>query len=279
MPHREAAWALLAERLDQAAWLCQESRRAVHRESPAARARSQAPAGIATATRRAPSRRPPAGPAGRCRGPVPRARAISDAALARAADHCRTGAAASDRPMTRLVSGSPPFLAYAAVTAAGDRRAGAISCPGWSTACCGRWPRSSPNPNGARPGRSRPGPLRAKRMPDPGQTAVCSAGAAGCGADVRQSRQPAEQAAAPAVGDTTSPGDSLWQAARSATRLRTSLGQAGDCPPELAEATAALQALACAWPRPRRRGGRRRLRQHQDGLPAAIQAAATGPTW
>ena len=69
-----------------------------------------------------------------------------------------------------------------------------------------------------------------------------------------------------------------WQAAQSATRLRTSLGLAGDCPPGLAEATAALQALACDLvPAPEARRRQSRLRDLQDGLPATVQAARNGP--
>ena len=63
-------------------------------------------------------------------------------------------------------------------------------------------------------------------------------------------------------------GDPLWQVTQSATRLRTSLGLAGDCPPGLAEATAALQALACDLvPAPEARRRRSRLWHLQDGLP------------
>jgi CDGSH-type Zn-finger protein/truncated hemoglobin YjbI len=68
----------------------------------------------------------------------------------------------------------------------------------------------------------------------------------------------------------------VWGAAQAATRIRA--GQAGTAAPELAEATAVLQSLACelatAQERARRRGELWRL---QGGLPMGIQTARNGP--
>src|SRR5207248_1861036 len=68
------------------------------------------------------------------------------------------------------------------------------------------------------------------------------------GAGENRAAAPVGDQPRPRVGeDRTAPlaGDLVWRTAQSATRLRASLGRAGQCPPELAEATAALQALAC----------------------------------
>ena len=75
MPHREAAWTLLTERLDEAAWLCGEIQ-----AGPGTRIAGPARTGGRRAhrdrrhARRAPARRSPAGPAGRRRGPGRQAR-------------------------------------------------------------------------------------------------------------------------------------------------------------------------------------------------------------
>src|SRR5262249_29864674 len=72
--------------------------------------------------------------------------------------------------------------------------------------------------------------------------------------------------------------DGVWERTRTATELRARLGKAGDCPPELAEATAALQGLAGRLVPPGQAEARRAdLWQLQAGLPATIQAAHDGP--
>jgi CDGSH-type Zn-finger protein len=75
--------------------------------------------------------------------------------------------------------------------------------------------------------------------------------------------------------------DPLWQAAQAATEIRATLGRAGTCPPGLTEATAALQRLALAQvtaaPATEAADRITRLRQLQDGLPAAVQVADNGP--
>ncbi len=70
----------------------------------------------------------------------------------------------------------------------------------------------------------------------------------------------------------------IMDVASAATELRARLGRAGSCPPELAEATAALQHLACALVPPAEAERRRQqFWELQSGLPAAIQAASNGP--
>jgi CDGSH-type Zn-finger protein/truncated hemoglobin YjbI/ferredoxin len=84
--------------------------------------------------------------------------------------------------------------------------------------------------------------------------------------------------AAAAGGSRRSGGDLVWDAAKAATRLRVRAGQAGLSAPELAEATAVLQDLACQLaPAPERAGRRAELWRLQDGLAAGIQAARNGP--
>jgi CDGSH-type Zn-finger protein/truncated hemoglobin YjbI len=73
----------------------------------------------------------------------------------------------------------------------------------------------------------------------------------------------------------------VWAAAQSATRALTRLATAGTAPPglaELAEATAALQGLACQPADPARQQARlAALWDLQRGLPARIQTARNGP--
>jgi CDGSH-type Zn-finger protein len=90
------------------------------------------------------------------------------------------------------------------------------------------------------------------------------------------------RAEAPADAGPPQPGiaaaDRVWGLAKTATELRARLGKSGDCPPELAEATAALQHLACLLVRPGEAGSRRtELWRLQAGLPAQVQAAHDGP--
>jgi CDGSH-type Zn-finger protein/truncated hemoglobin YjbI len=72
--------------------------------------------------------------------------------------------------------------------------------------------------------------------------------------------------------------DRIWALARLATALRTRLGQAGTCPAGLAEATAALQDLACRLAAPAEAQTRRdELWKLQAGLASGIQAERDGP--
>jgi CDGSH-type Zn-finger protein/truncated hemoglobin YjbI len=76
----------------------------------------------------------------------------------------------------------------------------------------------------------------------------------------------------------TAPAGLMWEAAKAATVLRARLGRAGTCPPELAEATAGLQDLACRLVQPDEAAARRdQLWELQSGLPATIQAERNGP--
>jgi CDGSH-type Zn-finger protein/truncated hemoglobin YjbI len=101
-----------------------------------------------------------------------------------------------------------------------------------------------------------------------------AAGLAGL-ADLTDAASRAAQDGAPAG---QSPGDLAWQAAKAATELRVRVGRAGTRAPELAEATAALQSLACELGSAKDRAERRtELWRLQGDLPAGIQTARNGP--
>jgi len=70
----------------------------------------------------------------------------------------------------------------------------------------------------------------------------------------------------------------VWQAANAATVLRAGLGRAGGCPPQLAEAVAALQDLAVRLAPPGQAASHRdQLWQLQSGLPTVVRAERNGP--
>jgi CDGSH-type Zn-finger protein len=72
--------------------------------------------------------------------------------------------------------------------------------------------------------------------------------------------------------------ESVWTAAKAATRLRVRLGRAGQCPSGVTEATAALQDLAGRLESPAQAAAQlSELWRLQRGLPASIQAAHNGP--
>jgi CDGSH-type Zn-finger protein/truncated hemoglobin YjbI/ferredoxin len=287
MPHREAAWTLLAERLDEAAWLCREIQ-----AGPGARIAGQlapvsdALTGIAaTLAVHLPADHPQAQQAAAALQTLPPEEL--DAALARARDQAgAVGGATGD--LAALFQ-----TAYSAVTAAAPRPPRADFVPRMVDSVLRPLSEAIRRlPNGSEPAASAPpAPGAGERGSgaDPGsQSAVKQRGQSVAAPAFGESRQPAEQAAAPATsaeqpaapgaGNTTSITDRLWQAAQSATRLRTSLGLAGHCPPGLTEATAALQALACDLVDPPEAAQRRaRLRALQDRLPATIRAARNGP--
>ncbi|HLX48039.1 MAG TPA: ferritin-like domain-containing protein [Streptosporangiaceae bacterium] len=238
MPHREAAWKLLAERLGQAALLCAE----IQAGCGAGIAGQLAPVGDAlTAMAATLAEHLPAGsPQAR------RALAAADrdpekitAALARAHELANSVAELS-RPQSHPTAATGGIAAlfqavYALAPAAGDllpRLAGSVLRP---LADC--LTRGIPYGGG----------------------------------------QPGSSYAGPGATDTQDT-DALWQAARTATGLRATLATEGDCPPELIEATAALQALALDTVSASEAARRlAELRQLAGGLPPAIQVATDGP--
>ncbi len=255
MPHQHAAWALLAERLDEAAWLCE-----------------------AIGSGRGPAL---AGPL----APVLAAMREISRALAAHLPASSAHAALAQAPVPLGAENLGALLSQA------TELAGSVG------------PRPATDPSRA-----------LRELFDAGYSIVTAA-AAGQGCDAaHQSRivprltasvlrpladalgrasVPESPGAAPGRGtasgqDGTPPGappqptvaaaDRVWELTRTATELRARLGAAGDCPPELAEATAALQDLACQLVRPGQADSRRaELWQLQAGLPARIQAAHNGP--
>jgi CDGSH-type Zn-finger protein len=83
----------------------------------------------------------------------------------------------------------------------------------------------------------------------------------------------------PADSGTSAVSDLLWQLSLHATRLRVRRHEAGGAPPELAEAVAALQDVACALAPAADAAAARaaQLRELQASLPAGIQTAPNGP--
>ncbi len=212
MPHRQAAWALLAERLDEAAWLCSElcaGRGAAlsAQLEPVLAALREIAAALAA---HLPASSPQAAIA--ARAPVP-----GEAAIGELSSRCMeilNAAARATSPEERTRACGELAVAVHAAAAPGSR------------------------------------PSRGK---------------------------PADAAGEPG-GGSGSARERLWEAVLTATRLRADLGRAGDCPPELAEATAALQDLTLRLARPPERDARlAEFWKLQAGLPAGIQAARNGP--
>ena len=255
MPHQHAAWALLAERLDEAAWLCE----AIGSGRGLALAGSLAP--VLTAMRevsRALAAHLPASSAhaALAQAPVPLGAEDLGALLSQA-----TGLAGSvgprpatdpSRALRELFDAGYSIVTAAAAGQGCDAAHQARIVPRLTASvlrpladALGR--ASGPASPGAAPGR---GPASGQDGTPPGAPP-----------------QPTVAAA-----------DRVWELTRTATELRARLGAAGDCPPELAEATAALQDLACQLVRPGQADSRRaELWQLQAGLPARIQAAHNGP--
>jgi CDGSH-type Zn-finger protein/truncated hemoglobin YjbI len=272
MPHREAAWALLAERLDTAAWLCGELRsgRGSHltgQLTPVLAAMQDIAASLAA---HLPGSSPHAGlvaaaapiePAGLA-ALTSRARKLADAvAAARAgapADGlgeifeaaCSIVLAAGNGSHRHRVGSHPEMIVPRLVSSVLAPLAAALT---------------------AQP--AAPGPARAA---DPGPTRAADPGPA---QPDPSPGQPGEltSATSPGVAHPDA-GEPVWETARAATRLRASLGRAGTCPPELAEATAALQDLAIRLAAPADRAPRlAELWELLADLPATVQAAPNGP--
>ena len=278
MPHREAAWALLAERLDEAAWLCDELQAG----------RGQSIAGqldpVLAAMRevsQALAAHLPAGSAhARLAGPAPRLeQAELGALLDRAAGLAgavtgRGGTAGPGRELHQLFG-----AAHAVVTQA----AAGLGCGAGEQALIvprlvGSVLRPLADALGTAPdgpaGTTAPGGAGEAGSPDqPGPAAVAET--------LGSTEMPAAETApvGPAApAGPASPAGRVWEVARMATALRARLGRAGSCPPELAEAAAALQDLAARLAAPGEAAARLdELWELQSGLPASVQAERNGP--
>src|SRR5215469_1949605 len=213
MPHRDAAWTMLTERVDEAAWLCEELRagRGSHiagELAPVAAALGEIAGDLAA---HLPAGSPQAQRIALHRRPDP---AELQAALARAGKLAEAVAAAP--------RGQPQVAELAGLfgTAYVALRAAASVEPGQRA-------------DAARE-RNDLVPRLVASVLRPLATAVQRLAPGKAGDAV----PPAAAAPGPAQGD---PGEAVWQAATSATTLFAAKSQAGTCPPELAEAAAGLQ--------------------------------------
>jgi CDGSH-type Zn-finger protein/truncated hemoglobin YjbI len=265
MPHREAAWSLLAERLDEAAWLCDQL--AAGRGKQIAAQLEPALAALRETARTLAVHLPAGSPhaqlaAARARlGP-----AELSTLLGRASDMAASVAA-------RALGGSAGELAGLFETAHGIATAAA------SGRGCGPGDRALIVPRLV-DSVLRPlvGALTETLAVSSGGS-VAPAEPAASGAANEPGPAEAATGAAPALPvPTTGVADRVWEAARAATTLRARLGRAGACPPELAEAVAALQDLAARLAPPGQAASRRdELWQLQAELPAVVQAMRNGP--
>jgi CDGSH-type Zn-finger protein/truncated hemoglobin YjbI len=108
---------------------------------------------------------------------------------------------------------------------------------------------------------------------------LASAGSASAGSAIQpRIEQPDDAVDAAGAHKTPSQADRVWELAKTATALRARLGGAGACPPELAEATAALQDLAVRLAPGERAPARLdELWRLQSGLPREVQVEHDGP--
>jgi CDGSH-type Zn-finger protein/truncated hemoglobin YjbI len=241
MPHREAAWALLTERLGQAAWLCHAlcagpGDRLAAQLDPVLDALREI---ALTLAGQLPAGSPQAQHAQRMR---PLAPGQLDELLARAGE------------LAQRVAAQPR---------AGDTAAGLAGLFGLA---------QSALPAAAQTGPGAVLPRLVDSVLRPLADALARQPAAP-GPASGASQAPAGQAGTDQPGQPLS--ELLWQAAQTATQLRARSGAAAD-PAELAEATAALQDLALQLA-PDRASRLAQLRQLQHGLPAQVQVATDGP--
>ena len=248
MPHREAAWALLAERLDQAAWLCE----AIGTGRGAAIAGSLDP--VLSAMRevaRSLAAHLPADSAHAVLAdvPTPLGAAELESLLDRATELAGTlgsrPAAGSGRALGELFDAAFSIVTSAVAAQGCDATNQARIVPRMTDSVL------------------RPLAAALTRMAGPAAPGSGGGGTPG-------------PAAPPRPGAAVA--DRVWELTRTATDLLARLGKAGDPAPELAEATAALQDLACRLVRPGQAAARRtELWRLQEVLPARIQAARNGP--
>jgi CDGSH-type Zn-finger protein/truncated hemoglobin YjbI len=261
MPHREAAWALLAERLDEAAWLCDQlatgrGERIAGQLEPVLAAMRQISQTLAVHL--------PASSAHAKLTAVPArlGAAELDTLLGRARDMATAVAAAAHSGTANELAGVFE-RAYAVVTSAA---AGTGCGPADQALIVPRLVDSVLRPLAD---------ALAKTPAGPGGSAALADADIGATADGRQ--ETADGAAPPGRAPATAAGQ-VWEAAKASTILRARLGRVGGCPPELAEAAAALQDLGVRLAPPGQAASRRdELWQLQAGLPTVVQAMRNGP--
>jgi CDGSH-type Zn-finger protein/truncated hemoglobin YjbI len=275
MPHREAAWALLSERLGAAARLCDElasggdghiadqleAVRTAMRELSQTLA-AHLPAGSAHARLAA--------------APPPLEPAELGILLGRAREFAASVAAhATGDPADELASvfeTAHAIVMAAASTLDGDPADQALIVRRLVDSVLR--PLEAALRKAGTAGRADDPALLDAAGPTPAAGSLTLLGTTGQGETVA----PARTAAIAAQRPPETASGRVWALARAATHLRSHLGRAGSCPAELAEATAALQDLACRIATPADAETRRdELWQLQSGLPAGIQAERHGP--
>ncbi len=252
MPHREAAWALLAERLDEAAWLCYElqagrgQRIAGQLEPVLGTIREISQTLAAHLPAGSPHARLAVTPArlepDELRGLVDRAADLATLVTTRSRGNASDDLAA----------------VFDEVRAIAMSAASGIDCaPHDQALIVPRLVESVLRPLADAVAKTPDGrPPAAVRLDQPGQPG-----------------QPG-----PAAPAGTAAGERVWEAAKTATMMRTRLAAADSCPPELAEAVAALQDLACRLVMPAEAAARlEQLWELQAVLRPSVQAARNGP--
>jgi CDGSH-type Zn-finger protein/truncated hemoglobin YjbI len=251
MPHREAAWALLAERLDEAAWLCNEIRTGrgtaiAAQLEPVLDAMREVSRSLATHL--------PAGSAHArlAAEPARLGPAELDALVQQASDLAATvpgSRSAEDWVGNEL--GDLFWLAHSIVTdAASDVDCDAAQQALVVTRLVGSVLRPLAD-------------VLARSAADSAQSPAGNA------------RPAADRAADAVARDAVA---RVWEAAKKATALRARLGCSGDCPPELAEAVAGLQDVVRCLASPAELSARLdQLWNLQDGVQATVQAMRNGP--
>ena len=247
LPHREAAWALLAERIDQAAWLGEELRTGRgaaigDRLEPALAALREISGTVAANLQ-------PHFPQARLASSTARLTTEDVKALVSRAEALARSAAEGADGIPELAELFATVQGIVADAATGQG--------------CGPADRAVVLP------RLVDSVLRPLAEVLGGSAVSDGPRGAGPATGIPAPR-PAE--APPAVSDR------VWDAARAATGLRVALAEAKSCPPRLAEATAALQDLACRLTSPAEAAIRQEaLWQQMTALPAGIQAVRNGP--
>ena len=278
MPHREAAWALLSERLNEAAWLCGElctgrGRHVADQLEPMLTALTEI-AGTLVA------HLPEGSPHARLASRPPRLEpATRDALLSQANDLLNAAATtpATTPPASQILElfQSAHAVALATAQPAADPVTQALALPRLVNSVlrplAGALARLAPGAGGAAGRAPRPAGTKAPHpASEPGVDHA--SGSAGTAVSQQATEPGADQAPGPAEAQ-------LWDTTKAATQLRMRLaGEAGGAPPELAEASAALQDVALQLVTGREREVRlAELWALQAGLPPTIQPARGGP--
>jgi CDGSH-type Zn-finger protein/truncated hemoglobin YjbI len=239
MPHRDAAWALLAERLDEAAWLCEAIQ--TGRGAQIASLLEPTQAALREIARTLAAHLPADSAHARLALPAARLEPAEAQALLARADVLALAAGKIRRDDEQARALAEVFdAAYSVVKAVAELPERGTAHPVMLPQLVESVLRPLGDALGRRPASSgESGPVDSQ---------VCAM-----------------------------PEDLLWEAAKAATILRVRLNDRGALP-ELAEATSALQRLACqSVPAPEQARRLAELRELQRELPLMIQAARNGP--